>query len=130
MCLDLSVRQGHTVLPECQCVLIYLSDCASPSICLPVILAVVMRFLVLCQLRFCTASSSSYLPSIPGPNAASYVPFDPVMYLVSAHKSAFNAVMLLWNKKPLPVYGPRMSESILSIMCHILKGETTIRVID
>ena len=36
--------------------------------------------------------------------------------------------MALWNKKPLKVYGGRMSESILSILCHIVKGESVIKV--
>jgi len=41
---------------------------------------------------------------------------------------AFNAVMHLWNKKPLKVYGSRMSESCLSILCHIINGEAIIKV--
>ena len=36
--------------------------------------------------------------------------------------------MHLWNKKPLKVYGGRMSESILAILCHIIKGEAVIKV--
>ena len=36
--------------------------------------------------------------------------------------------MNLWNKKPLKLYGSRMSESILAILCHIIKGEGVIRV--
>ena len=36
--------------------------------------------------------------------------------------------MSLWNKKPLKVYGGRMSESILAILCHIIKGEQLIKV--
>ena len=43
-------------------------------------------------------------------------------------QAAFNAVMNLWNKKPLKLYGSRMSESILAILCHIIKGEGIIRV--
>jgi E3 ubiquitin-protein ligase HUWE1 len=35
--------------------------------------------------------------------------------------------MYLWDKKPLKVYGSRMSESILAILCHIIKGEATIK---
>ena len=41
---------------------------------------------------------------------------------------AFTSVMHLWNKKPLKVYGGRMSESILAILCHIIKGEAVIKV--
>ena len=40
---------------------------------------------------------------------------------------AFEAVMYLWNKKPLKGYGSRMSESILAILCHIIKGEPVIK---
>ena len=43
-------------------------------------------------------------------------------------QAAFNAVMNLWNRKPLKLYGSRMSESILAILCHIVKGEGVIRV--
>ncbi|CAH1782935.1 unnamed protein product [Owenia fusiformis] len=56
-----------------------------------------------------------------------FVPFSGLQYLASTHKAAFNAVMNLWNKKPLKVYGGRMSESILAILCHIIKGENTIK---
>lgn len=41
---------------------------------------------------------------------------------------AFKSVMHLWNKKPLKIYGGRMSESILAILCHIIKGEKVIMV--
>ena len=53
--------------------------------------------------------------------------FDPLKYLIQIHKHAFEAVMLLWGKKPLPSYGIRMSESILSILRHILRGERIIK---
>ncbi|XP_021341229.1 E3 ubiquitin-protein ligase HUWE1-like isoform X3 [Mizuhopecten yessoensis] len=58
---------------------------------------------------------------------AGFVPFSPVQYLISTQKAAFNAVMHLWNKKPLKLYGGRMSESILAILCHIIKGEAIIK---
>ena len=32
----------------------------------------------------------------------------------------------LWGHKPLKVYGSRISESMLAVMCHILKGEPVI----
>ena len=35
--------------------------------------------------------------------------------------------MCVWGRKPLPVYGGRMSESVLAILCHILKGEKLIQ---
>ena len=33
----------------------------------------------------------------------------------------------MWGKKPLKTYGPRMTESILSILRHILQGEKIIK---
>ncbi|XP_061178702.1 E3 ubiquitin-protein ligase HUWE1-like [Saccostrea echinata] len=56
-----------------------------------------------------------------------YVPFSAVQYLIKAQKVAFKAVMSLWNKKPLRVYGGRMSESMLAILCNIIKGENVIK---
>ncbi|KAK4872231.1 hypothetical protein RN001_016355 [Aquatica leii] len=53
--------------------------------------------------------------------------FNPLRYLIQIHKLAFEAVMLMWGKKPLPTYGIRMSESILSILRHILRGEKIIK---
>ncbi|KAK3600176.1 hypothetical protein CHS0354_039470 [Potamilus streckersoni] len=58
---------------------------------------------------------------------ANFMPFDPVAYLIKTQKAAFNAVMHLWNKKPLKIYGSRMSESILAILCHIIKAESIIK---
>jgi E3 ubiquitin-protein ligase HUWE1 len=43
-------------------------------------------------------------------------------------KAAFHAVMNLWNKKPIKVYGSRISESLLAILSHIIKGESIIKV--
>ena len=60
------------------------------------------------------------------PNKAfvgSLIPFSPLQYLISTHRQAFDAVMKLWAKRPLKVYGARMSESMLTILCHILKGD-------
>lgn len=53
--------------------------------------------------------------------------FDPLQYLIQIHKLAFEAVKLLWGKKPLHNYGSRMTESMLSIMRHILRGEKIIK---
>ena len=33
----------------------------------------------------------------------------------------------LWGHKPLKAYGSRVSESVLAVMCHILKGEPAVR---
>ena len=52
-----------------------------------------------------------------------YKPFDPLKYLTRTHRLAFQAVMKIWGKKPLKTYGARMSESVLTILCHILKGK-------
>ncbi|XP_033127843.1 E3 ubiquitin-protein ligase HUWE1-like, partial [Anneissia japonica] len=57
----------------------------------------------------------------------SFVPFSPVQFLIRVHKLAYNAVMNLWNRKPLKTYGGRMSESMLAILCHILRGESRVR---
>ncbi|XP_046484252.1 E3 ubiquitin-protein ligase HUWE1 isoform X1 [Neodiprion pinetum] len=56
-----------------------------------------------------------------------YETFDPIKYLTDIHKKAFEAVMLMWGKKPLKNYGARMTESILSILRHILRGEKIIK---
>lgn len=56
-----------------------------------------------------------------------YRSFDPLKYLTDVHKKAFDAVMLMWGKKPLKNYGARMTESILSILRHILRGEKIIK---
>ncbi|CAL1528834.1 unnamed protein product [Lymnaea stagnalis] len=59
--------------------------------------------------------------------APGLTPFNPVQYLISTQKAAFNSVMNLWNKKPLLVHGSRMSESVLMILCHIIDGEAKIK---
>ena len=51
-----------------------------------------------------------------------FKPFEPVKYLARTHRMAFEAMMKLWNKKPIKAYGQKMTESILQILCHILKG--------
>ena len=64
--------------------------------------------------------------TLPTKATPTYKPFDPMKYLARTHKLAFHAVMKLWGKKPMKVYGPRMAESVLTILCHILKGEKMI----
>ena len=56
------------------------------------------------------------------PLQASKAAFSPLKYLISTHRQAFDAVMKLWGRKPLKIYGARMTESVLTILCHILKG--------
>ena len=59
--------------------------------------------------------------------SGNFKPFDSLRYLIKTHKLAFEAVMLIWGRKPLAVYGGRMAESVLTILCHILKGEKIIQ---
>nr|XP_042906094.1 E3 ubiquitin-protein ligase HUWE1 [Parasteatoda tepidariorum] len=65
------------------------------------------------------------LPSKP--NQQGNTVFNPLLYLIHVHKRAFESIMHLWDKKPLLVFGERIAESILTIICHILKGETIIK---
>ena len=64
--------------------------------------------------------------TLPPKGIGNMKPFDPMKYLSKTHKLAFLAVMKIWGKKPLKVYGARMADSVLSILCHILKGEKLI----
>jgi len=64
--------------------------------------------------------------TLPTKLSGTFKPFDPMKYLARTHKLAFHAVMKLWGKKPMKVYGARMAESVLTILCHILKGEKMI----
>jgi E3 ubiquitin-protein ligase HUWE1 len=64
---------------------------------------------------------------LPAKPSANFRPFDALRYLIKTHKAAFEAVMHIWGKRPLPVYGSRMAESVLTILCHILKGEVIIK---
>lgn len=52
--------------------------------------------------------------------------FDPIKYLQQIHKKTFDCIMHLWNRKPLKLYGEHISETILLILCHLLRGETLI----
>lgn len=55
------------------------------------------------------------------------LPFDPIAYLVNVHRRAFHAVRRIWRIAPMKQFGPRMTESMLTIMKHIFKGERVIR---
>lgn len=66
------------------------------------------------------------LPTKTSSTSTANIVFDPVKYLIQTQKKAFECVMHLWNKKPIKTYGERMSESVLAILCHLLKGETII----
>uniref|UniRef100_A0A667ZPY6 E3 ubiquitin-protein ligase HUWE1 n=1 Tax=Myripristis murdjan TaxID=586833 RepID=A0A667ZPY6_9TELE len=53
--------------------------------------------------------------------------FSALRFLIVTQKAAFNCIRSLWNRKPLKVYGGRMAESMLAILCHILRGEPVIQ---
>lgn len=61
------------------------------------------------------------------PHAVNIHGFDPLKYLIQIQKLAFEAVMYMWGKTPLRNYGLRMTESMLSILKHILRGEKVIK---
>ncbi|GFY42597.1 e3 ubiquitin-protein ligase HUWE1 [Trichonephila inaurata madagascariensis] len=61
------------------------------------------------------------------PNQPGNTGFNPLFFLIHIHKRAFECIKYLWDRKPLLVYGERIAESILAIICHILKGETIIK---
>uniref|UniRef100_A0A671TAI7 E3 ubiquitin-protein ligase HUWE1 n=1 Tax=Sinocyclocheilus anshuiensis TaxID=1608454 RepID=A0A671TAI7_9TELE len=53
--------------------------------------------------------------------------FSALRFLIVTQKAAFSCIRNLWNRKPLKVYGGRMAESMLAILCHILRGEPIIQ---
>uniref|UniRef100_A0A3P8NPJ3 HECT-type E3 ubiquitin transferase n=1 Tax=Astatotilapia calliptera TaxID=8154 RepID=A0A3P8NPJ3_ASTCA len=53
--------------------------------------------------------------------------FSALRFLIVTQKAAFSCIRNLWNRKPLKVYGGRMAESMLAILCHILRGEPVIQ---
>uniref|UniRef100_A0A670KKC9 E3 ubiquitin-protein ligase HUWE1 n=1 Tax=Podarcis muralis TaxID=64176 RepID=A0A670KKC9_PODMU len=61
------------------------------------------------------------------PGGQNYLQFSALRFLVVTQKAAFTCIKNLWNRKPLKVYGGRMAESMLAILCHILRGEPVIR---
>uniref|UniRef100_A0A4W4G0E8 E3 ubiquitin-protein ligase HUWE1 n=1 Tax=Electrophorus electricus TaxID=8005 RepID=A0A4W4G0E8_ELEEL len=62
------------------------------------------------------------------PGATSATPqFSALRFLIVTQKAAFSCIRSLWNRKPLKVYGGRMAESMLAILCHILRGEPVIQ---
>ncbi|CAO1370647.1 unnamed protein product [Diamesa hyperborea] len=54
--------------------------------------------------------------------------FDSKHYLTYMHRHAFNSIQYLWGFKPLKLYGLRMTESMLSILKHIIKGEKVLQL--
>lgn len=53
--------------------------------------------------------------------------FDTKHYLTYMHRNAFFSIQHLWGYKPLKSYGLRMTESMLSILKHIIKGEKVLQ---
>ncbi|XP_076418504.1 E3 ubiquitin-protein ligase HUWE1 isoform X32 [Peromyscus maniculatus bairdii] len=71
-------------------------------------------------------SPHSLPAKLPG-GVQSFPQFSALRFLVVTQKAAFTCIKNLWNRKPLKVYGGRMAESMLAILCHILRGEPVIR---
>ncbi|XP_017952060.2 E3 ubiquitin-protein ligase HUWE1 isoform X7 [Xenopus tropicalis] len=67
------------------------------------------------------------LPTTKLPGGQNNPQFSALRFLVVTQKAAFTCIKNLWNRKPLKVYGGRMAESMLAILCHILRGEPVIR---
>ncbi|KAG8244817.1 E3 ubiquitin-protein ligase huwe1 [Homalodisca vitripennis] len=64
--------------------------------------------------------STHMLPSrfMPGSNY-----FSSLKYVQQVHRMAFNALSYLWGRKPFPNYGARITETMLTIYRHILRGD-------
>ncbi|XP_055293949.1 E3 ubiquitin-protein ligase HUWE1 isoform X6 [Moschus berezovskii] len=71
-------------------------------------------------------SPHSLPAKLPG-GIQNFPQFSALRFLVVTQKAAFTCIKNLWNRKPLKVYGGRMAESMLAILCHILRGEPVIR---
>ncbi|OQR79954.1 E3 ubiquitin-protein ligase HUWE1-like [Tropilaelaps mercedesae] len=52
--------------------------------------------------------------------------FNALQYLMHVHRRTFVACTRLWGRRPPRAYGDRMTESLLAILCHLLKGEAII----
>ena len=70
-------------------------------------------------------------------NIGMYYEIDDFLFILSFYdycnqnffvlQLAFDAVMVLWEHKILRSQGTNIAEKILSILCHLIKGEVTIR---
>eukprot|EP00794_Sanderia_malayensis_P006098 gene6098-6802_t len=56
-----------------------------------------------------------------------FIKFNPVEFLAKTQKLAFDAVKMLWKHKILKLQGTNIAEKMLKILCHIFKGESTVR---
>lgn len=52
--------------------------------------------------------------------------FNALKYLIQIHKMAFEAIILLWGRKPPVACGARITDLVLTILLHILRGEKII----
>ena len=68
-------------------------------------------------------------PHVLGRTAGSSAPqYNPLKFLTVTHKMAFDAVMQLWGRPVMKTFGRWMAESVLSILCEIIKGQSEIKV--
>lgn len=79
----------------------------------------------MCNLKY-IIESPHHIP--PKNNRGNGKPdFDFKHYLTYIHRNAFTAIQHIWGYKPLKTYGLRMTESMLSILKHIIKGEKVLQ---
>ncbi|KAJ6222788.1 hypothetical protein RDWZM_001333 [Blomia tropicalis] len=64
--------------------------------------------------------------SLPSKPDKDYVPFDPIQYLIRTHKKTFACVLELWNDKLFKLNSESICNSLLTILSHLLKGESII----
>ncbi|CAF4617801.1 unnamed protein product [Rotaria sp. Silwood1] len=72
------------------------------------------------------------IPKKPQTERSYFIPFNPLHYLALTHKCAFhiltNSCSVLWDKPYLlKDHATKIIDSILSIFCHILRGESQIQ---
>ncbi|XP_071445079.1 E3 ubiquitin-protein ligase HUWE1 isoform X2 [Hetaerina americana] len=66
-------------------------------------------------------------PNIAKPEDSTNPLSFPLRFLMHIHKYGFGALSALWGKKPLPKYGGRITESMLTIYKHVVRGERIIQ---
>lgn len=77
----------------------------------------------MCNLKYIIESPHQ----ITSKNRSGKPDFDFKHYLTYIHNHAFHAIQYMWGQKPLKSYGLRMTESMLSILKHIIKGEKVLQ---
>ncbi|KAK2707710.1 E3 ubiquitin-protein ligase HUWE1-like [Artemia franciscana] len=53
--------------------------------------------------------------------------FTPLKYIITIHKLAVGVALKVWSRKVCTTYAARVTDSLLSILCHVLNGEATIK---